>query len=98
MGACRSTILVLGLDSPAQVDDGVREAGTEEMPEPPSASDSATWRSVRVHSETKTERSRRTLGLAAAAVQALRSWTDSQADERLAAGEGWQDTGLVFTT
>ena len=23
---------------------------------------------------------------------------DSQADERLVAGEGWQDTGLVFTT
>jgi hypothetical protein len=41
-GQHRSTILVLGLDSPAQADDRVREAGTEEMPEPPSASDSAT--------------------------------------------------------
>jgi site-specific recombinase XerD len=57
----------------------------------------AVWRSVRVHDETKTERSRRTLGLPAAAVQALRALTDSQAGERLAAGERWQDTGLVFT-
>ena len=31
------------------------------------------------------------------AVQALRAWSGSQADERLAAGDGWQDTGLVFT-
>ena len=57
----------------------------------------AVWRSVRAHGETKTERSRRTLGLPAAAVQALRAWSDSQTDERRAAGERWQDTGLVFT-
>ena len=57
----------------------------------------AVWRSVRVHGETKTERSRRTLGLPAVAVEALRAWADRQADERLAAGDGWQDTGLVFT-
>jgi integrase len=57
----------------------------------------AVWRSVRVHGETKTERSRRTLGLPAAAVRALRAWSDSQAGERRAAGEAWQDTGLVFT-
>jgi site-specific recombinase XerD len=30
-------------------------------------------------------------------VQALRAWSGSQADERRAAGDGWQDTGLVFT-
>jgi len=48
--------------------------------------------------ETKTERSRRTLALPAAAVQALRAWSHSQAGERLAAGDDWQDTGLVFTT
>ena len=58
----------------------------------------AVWRSVRAHGDTKTERSRRTLGLPAAAVQALRAWPDSQAGERLAAGDDWQDTGLVFTT
>jgi integrase len=46
----------------------------------------------------KTERSRRTLGLPTAAVQALRAWASSQADERLAAGDDWQDTGLVFTS
>ena len=65
---------------------------------PPVPPHVAVWRSVRVHSDTKTERSRRTLGLPAAAVQALRAWSDSQAGERLAAGDDWQDTGLVFTT
>jgi integrase len=65
---------------------------------PPVPPHVAVWRSVRVHGETKTERSRRTLGLPAAAVQALRAWSGSQAGERLAAGGGWQDTGLVFTS
>jgi integrase len=65
---------------------------------PPVPPHIAVWRSVRTHGDTKTERSRRTLGLPAAAVQALRAWADSQADERLAAGNGWQDTGLVFTS
>ena len=64
---------------------------------PPVPPHVAVWRSVRAHGETKTERSRRTLGLPAAAVQALRAWSGSQAGERLAAGDGWQDTGLVFT-
>jgi integrase len=64
---------------------------------PPVPPHVAVWRSVRAHGETKTERSRRTLGLPVAAVQALRTWMDSQADERLAAGDDWQDTGLVFT-
>ena len=64
---------------------------------PPVPPHVAVWRSVRVHGETKTERSRRTLGLPAVAVEALRAWADSQAGERLAAGDGWQDTGLVFT-
>ena len=57
----------------------------------------AVWRSVRVHGETKTERSRRTLGLSQMAVEALRGLLNSQADERLLAGDRWQDTGLVFT-
>jgi integrase len=64
---------------------------------PPVPPHVAVWRSVRTHGETKTERSRRTLGLPAVAVQALRGWSASQAGERLAAGNGWQDTGLVFT-
>ena len=65
---------------------------------PPVPPHVAVWRSVRVHGDTKTERSRRTLGLPAAAVQALHAWSRSQAAERLAAGQGWQDTGLVFTS
>jgi integrase len=65
---------------------------------PPVPPHVAVWRSVRTHGETKTERSRRTLGLPAVAVQALRALRDSQADERLAAAQDWQDTGLVFTT
>ena len=64
---------------------------------PPVPPHVAVWRSVRVHGETKTERSRRTLGLPAVVVQALRAWSGSQADERLAAGGRWQDTELVFT-
>jgi integrase len=65
---------------------------------PPVPPHVAVWRSVRAHGETKTERSRRTLALPAAAVQALQAWMDCQAGEQLAAGEEWQDTGLVFTT
>ena len=65
---------------------------------PPVPPHVAVWRSVRTHGETKTERSRRTLALPATAVQALRAWSHSQAGERLAAGDNWQDTGLVFTT
>ena len=64
---------------------------------PPVPPHIAVWRSVRAHGDTKTERSRRTLALPATAVQALRAWSGSQAGEQLAAGQGWQDTGLVFT-
>jgi integrase len=64
-------------------------------PVPPHVS---VWRSVRVHGDTKTERSRRTLELAKAAVEALREWLEQQADERLEAGTRWQDNHLVFTT
>ena len=55
-------------------------------------------RSVRVHGETKTERSRRTLGLPQVAANALRDLLAVQAREQAEAGEHWQDTGLVFTT
>jgi integrase len=64
---------------------------------PPVPPHVAVWRSVRGHGDTKTERSRRTLALPTAAVQALRTWAGSQAGERLAAGDPWQDSGLVFT-
>ncbi len=58
----------------------------------------AAWRSVRVHGETKTERSRRTLGLPQAAADALRALREVQAHEQAEAGEHWQGNGLVFTT
>lgn len=56
------------------------------------------WRSVRERGETKTRKSRRTLGLPKFAAEALRAWHKAQAAERLAAGPRWDDTGLVFTT
>jgi len=66
--------------------------------DPPVPPHVAVWRSVRGRGETKTKRSRRTLGLPQMAVEALRALQDSQAHERLLAGERWQDGGLVFTT
>src|SRR5262249_26550052 len=48
------------------------------------------WRSVRVSGETKTERSRRTLGLPHMAVEALSELRESQTQERLLAGSRWQ--------
>src|SRR5256714_821923 len=65
---------------------------------PPLPPHIAVWRSVRAHGDTKTERSRRTLALPATAVQVLRVWSDSQAGEQLAAGDGWPNTGPVFTS
>ena len=65
---------------------------------PPVPPHIAIRRPVRAHGETTTERSRRTLALPAAAALALRTWSGPQAGERLAAGDGWQDTGLVLTT
>jgi integrase len=65
---------------------------------PPVPPHVAVWRSVRLHGETKTERSRRTLALPQLAVEALRALLETQTEERLLAGERWQDTGLVFAT
>src|SRR6266699_3693408 len=56
------------------------------------------WRPVRAHGDTKTNRSRRTLKLPEIAVEALRGQRERQAAERDAAGELWQEFGLVFTT
>jgi integrase len=66
--------------------------------DPPVPPHVAIWRSVRMHGETKTERSRRTIGLPQMAVEALRALRDTQAQERALAGERWQDSGLMFTT
>jgi integrase len=65
---------------------------------PPIPPHVAVWRSVRMHGETKTERSRRTLALPQLAVEALGALRESQSHERALAGERWQGTGLVFTT
>lgn len=46
---------------------------------------------------TKRESSRRLLKLDRATVQVLASWRVTQIEDRLAAGESWEDSGLVFT-
>lgn len=56
------------------------------------------WRSVRADDDTKTRKSRRTLALPARCVEALRKQRAQQLADRLAAGERWQERGLVFTT
>ena len=58
----------------------------------------AVWRSVRAHGDTKTEKSKRTLRLPERAVTALREHKARQADQRLLAGDLWQDRDLVFST
>jgi integrase len=64
-------------------------------PVPPSV---AVWRSVRQHGDTKTRKSRRTLALPQATVDALRAHHKLQAADQLAAGSAWQEHGLVFCT
>ncbi len=66
-----------------------------DSPVPPSV---AVWRSVRQGGDTKTPKSRRTLALPQAAVQALREHRKRQAEDRLAAGSQWRDHGLVFAS
>jgi integrase len=56
------------------------------------------WRSVRAHGDTKTKKSRRSLGLPRMAVDVLREHQQRQAAARRRAGVLWQDNGLVFTT
>jgi integrase len=53
---------------------------------------------VRSHGDTKTEKSRRTLGLPQMAADALRGHKERQAEERLAAGVQWSEHDLVFAT
>jgi len=64
-------------------------------PVPPSV---AVWRSVRQYGDTKTRKSRRTLALPQASVDAIRAHRKVQAADRLAAGSAWQDHGLVFSS
>ena len=66
--------------------------------QPPVPPHIAVWRSVRAHGDTKTEKSRRTLGLSALALEALRAQLRAQTEEKATAGEFWEDSGLVFAT
>lgn len=50
-----------------------------------------------VSSEPKTARSRRRVALDVQTVLLLRDWRRRQLEERLLCGEGWKDSGLVFT-
>ncbi len=51
-----------------------------------------------VLTEPKTDRSRRRVPLHAGVVTALKGWRKQQVGERLAAGDQWTDTGVVFAT
>ena len=65
---------------------------------PPIPASAAVWRSVRAHGDTKTEKSRRTLGLPQMAVDALQAHKRRQVEERLGAGSEWSNRDLVFST
>lgn len=56
------------------------------------------WRSVRSDGDTKTKKSRRTLALPGLCIDALRRQRAQQASDRLAAGDRWKVTDLVFAT
>jgi integrase len=58
----------------------------------------AVWRSVRANGDTKTEKSRRTLGLPQMAADALRTLKQQQAADRHAAGIQYTGQDLVFAT
>ncbi len=56
------------------------------------------WRSEREGDDTKTKKSRRTLALPRRCVEALCQQQEQQEQDRLAAGELWQEHGLVFAS
>jgi integrase len=56
------------------------------------------WRSVRRGGDTKTRKSRRTLALPARCVEVLWQHFEDQGWERLAAGDKWEEHGLVFSS
>ena len=66
--------------------------------DPPIPPHVAVWRSVRSHGDVKTQKSRRTLRLPIAVVEALRAHKVKQTEDRLLAGALWQDHGLVFAS
>ncbi|MEU9843230.1 tyrosine-type recombinase/integrase [Actinomadura sp. NPDC048032] len=66
--------------------------------EPPVPPTVMVWRSVRAGGDTKTRKSRRTLALPARCVEALRAHRRRQDAARKAAGNAWQEHGLVFAS
>ncbi|MEV0446313.1 tyrosine-type recombinase/integrase [Streptomyces sp. NBC_01268] len=58
----------------------------------------AVWRSVRASGDTKTRKSRRTLALPGRAIDALKIQRERQGWQRLAAGDQWKESGLVFAS
>jgi integrase len=56
------------------------------------------WRSVRAGGDTKTRKSRRSIALPRRAVEALQTHREAQQAVRRAAGERWQENGLVFAS
>lgn len=58
----------------------------------------AVWRSVRKGGDTKTRKSRRTLALPKRCVDALIAQRAQQDADRAAAGQRWQENGLVFAS
>jgi integrase len=65
---------------------------------PPTPPHIAVWRSVRATGDTKTRKSRRTLALPARCVEALWQHWEDQGWDRLAAGDKWEEHGLVFAS
>lgn len=65
---------------------------------PPVPPHIAVWRSVRTGGDTKTRKSRRTLALPALCVAALWQHWEDQGWDRLAAGDKWEEHGLVFAS
>ncbi|GGZ86149.1 tyrosine recombinase XerC [Streptomyces echinoruber] len=66
--------------------------------DPPQPPHIAVWRSVRRDGDTKTRKSRRTLALPARCVEVLWQHFEEQGWDRLAAGDKWEEHGLVFSS
>jgi integrase len=66
--------------------------------DPPIPPHIAVWRSVRATGDTKTRKSRRTIALPARCVEVLWEHWENQGWDRLAAGDKWEEHGLVFAS
>jgi integrase len=66
--------------------------------DPPIPPYMAVWRSVRAGGDTKTRKSRRTIALPARCVEVLWQHWEDQGWDRLAAGDDWEEHGLVFAS